>query len=451
MVSSAKLIFLFLAFFYSVSVIAGGQIDPAALGEIKYILNNVGLLASAALVMFMAAGFCMLECGLVRAKSAAIICFKNTVLYALACLCYYFLGYNLMFQDVQSIMGAFTPFISLIPEEMNFLSQPENSSYLNSMLGTETFSLSTALFQMVFVATTASIVSGSLAERIRLWPFLTFVAILSIFIYPLVGAWTWGGGWLAQMGFQDFAGSTIVHSVGGWAALVGVLFVGPRLGRFDEKKSVSFAPSNVPLATLGTLILWLGWLGFNGGSVLTFSSVSDAANVSLVLFNTNIAAAGGVIAALCVSLFIYKRVQMLLILNGAIAGLVAITAGPDVQAPLLAVFVGAVGATLATLASPIMEKYKVDDVVGAIPAHLVSGIWGTLAVGLFTEASFLTQLIGVVTIGLFVLSTSTLVYFVIRKFSELRVSESSEFLGLDISELGIEAYPEFLNIEGVRD
>ena len=272
------------------------------------------------------------------------------------------------------------------------------------------------------------------------------------FIYPIIGAWTWGGGWLAEMGFQDFAGSTIVHSVGGWAALVGVLFVGPRMGRYDDKGNpIPLCPSNIPLATLGTLILWLGWLGFNGGSVLSFSSASDAVNIGMVLFNTNIAAAAGVFSALLVSLFIYKKAQMLLILNGAIAGLVAVTAGPDMSNPLMAVIIGAIGAVLATLASPLLEKLKIDDVVGAIPAHLIAGIWGTLAVGIFTEASFVTQLVGVAAIGAFVLVTSGIICFVLNKLVGLRVSESSEFLGLDITELGIEAYPEFLNIEGIRD
>ena len=437
------------AFFYSFSVIAAEEVN---LAEIKYILNSLGLVASAVLVMFMAAGFCMLECGLVRGKSAAVICFKNIVLYALACICYYLIGYNLMFKDVSSWIGSFSPLLFLSSEELTFLARPEEASHLTALVETNSFSLATALFQMVFVATAASIVSGALAERIRLWPFLTFIAVLCTFIYPVVGAWTWGGGWLAQMGFQDFAGSTIVHSVGGWAALVGVLFVGPRMGRYDEKGNpLPICPSNVPLATLGTLILWLGWLGFNGGSVLSFSSASDAANVSLVLFNTNLGAAAGVFAALLVSFFIYKKAQMLLILNGAISGLVAITAAPDLTNPLIIVFVGAIGGALATLVSPVLEKLKVDDVVGAIPAHLVAGIWGTLAVGIFTEASFVTQLIGVASIGIFVLCISAATCFAINKVVGLRVSESSEFLGLDITELGIEAYPEFLNIESIRE
>ena len=441
--------FLVLSFLYSASVIASEEANlMSSVAEFRYILNSLGLLASAALVMFMAAGFCMLECGLVRGKSAAVICFKNVVLYALACICYYAVGYNLMFQDVGSFIGTLNPFLSLSSEELSFFSQPDVSSHKAALLGSNSFSLATALFQMVFVATTASIVSGALAERIKLWSFLMFIAVLCIFIYPVVGAWTWGGGWLANMGFQDFAGSTIVHSVGGWAALAGVLFVGPRLGRFDKTKGMSFAPSNVPLATLGTLILWLGWLGFNGGSVLSFSSASDAANISLVLFNTNIGAAAGVFSALLVSLFIYKRMQMLLILNGAIAGLVAVTAGPDMHNPMFALIIGAIGAMLATFTVPLMEKYKIDDVVGAIPAHLVAGVWGTLAVGIFTPASIVTQLIGIAAIGAFTFGSSCLTYFVLKQFVGLRVSEASEFLGLDITELGIEAYPEFLNLEG---
>ena len=444
-----RLTFFVVAFFYAFSVMAEADLSIA---ELKYVLNSLGLGAAAALVMFMAAGFCMLECGLVRGKSAAVICFKNVALYSLACICYYLIGYNMMFQDVVSWMGSFSPLVSVSSEEMTFFARPEEATHLSNVIETNSFSLSTALFQMVFVATAASIVSGALAERIKLWSFLAFIAVLCTLIYPIVGAWTWGGGWLAQMGFTDFAGSTIVHSVGGWAALVGVMFVGPRMGRYDEKGNpVPICPSNVPLATLGTLVLWLGWLGFNGGSVMSFSSALDAANVGLVLFNTNIGAAAGVFAALLVSLFIYKKAQMILILNGAISGLVAVTAAPDVTSPLFAFIMGAIGGILATLSVPLLERFKVDDVVGAIPAHLIAGIWGTLAVGIFTEASFLTQLVGVLVIGAFVLATSILTFYILNKLVGLRVSETSEFLGLDIMELGIEAYPEFLNIEGIKD
>ncbi len=447
-----KIVFFLGSFFYGASVFASDFAEKVSVDELKYVLNSLGLMASAALVMFMAAGFCMLECGLVRGKSAAVICFKNLFLYALACICYYLVGYNLMFDNVGSWMGSFSPLLHITSAEMNFLARPEDANNLNAVVGGDAFSLGTALFQMVFVATAASIVSGALAERVKLWSFMALVAVLCAIIYPFVGAWTWGGGWLAQMGFQDFAGSTIVHSVGGWVALVGVLFVGPRMGRYNENGlPMPICPSNIPLATLGTFILWLGWLGFNGGSVLSFSSASDAAYIGLVLFNTNIAAAAGVVAAVLVSLFIYRKAQMLLILNGAISGLVAITAGPDIENPLLAMVVGAIGGVLATLTTPMLEKFKIDDVVGAIPAHLVAGIWGTLAVGIFTEASFVTQLIGVVAIGVFVVSTSTVTCFILLKLVGLRVSESSEFLGLDITELGIEAYPEFLSLEGLKD
>lgn len=442
----------FLVFTYSWSVWAvEKETQLASFAEIKYVLNSLGLAASAALVMFMAAGFCMLECGLVRGKSAAVICFKNIVLYSLACICYYAVGYNLMFQDVGLWVGNFFSFLSLSPNELNLLTESGKINHLSAVLESPFFSLSGVLFQMVFVATAASIVSGALAERAKLWPFLILVAVLCSFIYPLVGAWTWGGGWLSQIGFKDFAGSTVVHSVGGCAALVSVLFVGPRIGRYNEKgEAVAIYPSNVPMATLGTFILWLGWLGFNGGSVLSFSSAADAANIGLVLFNTNIAAAAGVFASLLVSVVIYKKIQMLLILNGAISGLVAITACPDIQNSLMAFAIGAIGAILATVATPLLEKVKVDDVVGAIPAHLVAGIWGTLAVGIFTEASFFVQLIGVVSVMGFVLVTVTIVCFVLDKIMGLRVSERSELLGLDATELGIEAYPEFLSVDTIQ-
>lgn len=446
-----KKIFVLISFFYcSSSLAADIENTVGSIQEIHYILNTFLLLFSATLVMWMAAGFCMLESGLVRSKSTAVICLKNIVLYAGACVCYYLLGYNLMFQDVGLWVGTLDFFVSPSVEELNLLSGAKTN--LPQLLSTGSFSLAGVFFQMVFVATTASIISGALAERVKLWSFFLFIVILCTFIYPLVGAWTWGNGWLAQMGFKDFAGSTIVHSTGGWAALLGAWLIGPRSGKYDKNgKVVSTPASNVPLATLGTFILWFGWLGFNGGSVLSLSSAFDAATVALVFFNTNLAAVGGVLCAMGLSLLLYKRVQVLLILNGAIAGLVAITAGPDISSPILAFVIGSIGGILATLSVPVLEKWKIDDVVGAVPAHLVAGIWGTLAVGIFTEASFRVQLIGVLSIGAFVLVSSVVVWLILKWVFGLRVSSSAEFLGQDIAELGIEAYPEFLNIDDLHD
>ncbi|MCY4524314.1 MAG: ammonium transporter [Halobacteriovoraceae bacterium] len=419
--------------------------------ETKYIFNNFMLLFSAALVMLMAAGFCMLESGLVRTKSTAVICLKNIVIYAVACLAYFVIGYNLMYIDVDKYIGSFSFFTLPTPSEMELLGNPKNTSMLPNLHNSGVFSLTNVFFQMVFVATTASIISGALAERIRLWPFFIFILVLTAFIYPVVGAWTWGNGWLAQMGFKDFAGSTIVHSVGGWAALMGILFVGPRTGKYKKNGKVTPTPaSNVTLVTLGTFILWFGWIGFNGGSVLALDSTLNAATMGLVVFNTNLAAVGGVIVAMFLGVFIYKRVQILWILNGAIGGLVAITAGPDIPNPVWALFIGAVGGLLATLAVPIMDKLKIDDVVGAIPAHLVSGIWGTLAVGIFSDTPFFVQALGIVCIGAFVLLTSFATWFILKLVMGLRVSKASEFLGQDVSELGVEAYPEFLNLDGLQ-
>ena len=431
-------------------VVSGGALG-ADVAEVsphtQYILTNLLLFFSAALVMWMAAGFCMLESGLVRAKSTAIVCLKNLMLYAVACLAYFVIGYNLMYAD----LGIF-----VFPDvfELSFLADADNSGHLAAVLDKDMFSLTDVFFQMVFVATTASIISGSLAERVRLWSFLIFVFVLSALIYPIIGEWTWGGGWLSKMGFSDFAGSTIVHSVGGWAALAGILLIGPRTGKFKKDGTVVPTPaSNVPLATLGTFILWLGWMGFNGGSVLKLASAHNAATLGLVLFNTNIAAVGGIITAMLLGIVVQGRVQVLWILNGAISGLVAITAGPDITNPVYALVIGAIGGLIATLSVPLFEKLKIDDVVGAIPAHLVAGVWGTLAVAIFSgnpDIKITTQLIGIVSIGGFVFVSSLLVWVILKYTLGLRVSKDSEFLGQDIMELGIEAYPEFLSLEGIQ-
>ena len=437
--------FLIVSAFLGISGMAFGATGTAEpSGHVQYLFTNFLLFASAALVMWMAAGFCMLESGIVRAKSSAIICLKNIMLYAVACIAYFVLGYNIMYED-------FSFFVMPKVFELGLLSGSDDPSHLTDSIAEGQFSLMGVFFQMVFVATTASIISGSLAERVRMWSFLIFVFILAAVIYPIVGQWTWGEGWLYQRGFVDFAGSTIVHSVGGWAALAGILLIGPREGKFDKDGNPVPTPaSNVPLATLGVFILWLGWMGFNGGSVLAYGTAKDAASLGLVLFNTNIAAAGGVVAAMLLGIITHNRLQVLWILNGAISGLVAITAAPDIASPINALVVGAVGGVIATVFVPILEKFKIDDVVGAIPAHLAAGVWGTLAAAIFGGANFVTQLIGIASIGAFTFVVSLLVWAILKYTLGIRVSKDSEFLGQDIVELGIEAYPEFLSLEGLQ-
>jgi Amt family ammonium transporter len=282
------------------------------------------------------------------------------------------------------------------------------------------------------------------AERIRIWPFFIFTLVLTGIIYPIQGAWTWGGGWLAQMGFSDFAGSTIVHSVGGWAALTGAIILGPRKGKFGPKGEVNPMPGhNLPLATLGTLILWLGWFGFNGGSELALGSAADAANMAIVFADTNMAACGGLVAAMLMTQVLYKKIDLSMALNGAIIGLVAITANPTLASTGLATLVGAIGGVLVVFAVPLIDKLGIDDVVGAISVHLIGGIWGTLAVGLFGSAPLVAQITGIVAIGVFVSVTSTITWLVIKSTMGLRVDEEEEDLGSDKEELGMEAYPDF--------
>ena len=304
--------------------------------------------------------------------------------------------------------------------------------------------MSDFFFQVVFVATAASIISGTIAERMKFWSFMLFVLILASVIYPLQGAWTWGGGFLSEMGFSDFAGSTIVHSVGGWAALTGCLILGPRAGKYgSDGKITPIAGANMPLACLGTFILWFGWFGFNGGSQLALGSAADASAMSIVVVNTNIAACGGVVAAIILSQLMYKKIDLSIALNGAIAGLVAITAGPDLTNHFLSMIVGAIGGILCTIAIPMLDKMKIDDVVGAISAHLVAGIWGTLAVGIFGSGDFLVQLIGIIAAGVLVVPLSGVFFYILKGTVGLRVSEETEASGLDKAELTTEAYPEF--------
>jgi Amt family ammonium transporter len=407
-------------------------------GETAFVFNTLLFLIMGAFVMWMAAGFAMLESGMVRSKNVATICVKNIALYSIAGILYYLLGYNLMYSGVDA--GWIGEFSMWSPDDSAVTGEtPDFGEGDTYAAGSDWF------FQMVFVATAASIVSGTLAERVKLWPFLIFVAFLTAIIYPIQGAWTWGGGWLSEMGFSDFAGSTIVHSVGGWAALTGALFLGARTGRFTESgASVPMPGSSMPLATLGTFILWLGWFGFNGGSQLALGSADNAIAISQIFINTNLAAAGGVVAAMLATQLLYKKVDLTLALNGAIGGLVSITAEPLAPTGGMAILIGAVGGLLIVFSVPVLDRLKIDDVVGAIPAHLVCGIWGTIAVVLSNgDASLTTQLIGIVAVGAFVVVASSIGWLILKALIGIRAGAEEEMDGLDKSELGIEAYPEF--------
>ncbi len=393
--------------------------------------------------MWMCAGFTMLESGSVRTRNASVICLKNIGLYAIASITFFLIGYNLMYVDVNGFIGSFNLFYGSSSEELMLLTGNEALAEAVASSGYST--MSDWFFQMVFVATTASIVSGALAERVKLWAFFLFIIVLTAFIYPTVGAWTWGGGWLSNMGFQDFAGSTIVHSTGGWAALAGALVVGARTGKFREDGTVKpTPPSNVPVVTLGVFILWLGWFGFNGGSQLALGSAVDAVAMSIVLVNTNLAAAAGVLVALIISRPLFGRVDLLSVLNGAIGGLVAITAGPDMVAHGWAILIGGVGGLVCSLGIRMLEKLKIDDVVGAVPAHLFAGIWGTIAACIASGADIFVQLIGILAVGVFVFFSSYVAWMILEKVMGCRVSPNVEELGQDVAELGIEAYPEFV-------
>ena len=413
--------------------------------ETKFVFDTLSFLVWGCLVMWMAAGFTMLESGSVRTKNASVICLKNIGLYSIAGLAFYVLGYNLMYVDVQGWIGSFSLLYNAPANEQALIGG--DGSVLDSVLADSGYAtMSDWFFQMVFVATAASIVSGALAERVKLWAFFIFVAVLTAVIYPIVGAWTWGAGWLAERGFSDFAGSSIVHGTGGWAALAGAIVVGARLGKFRKDGTVrATPPSSVPIVTLGIFILWFGWFGFNGGSQLALGSAGDAAAIAGILANTNLAGAAGVLAAISVSRLILGRFDLFTVLNGAIAGLVSITAAPTMHNHLWAILIGAVGGVVCVAAIRLLEVCKIDDVVGAVPAHLFAGIWGTLAVA-FTveEASFGTQLLGVASIGVFVFITSFALWKVLDVTIGARVTKAVERLGQDVAELGIEAYPEFV-------
>jgi Amt family ammonium transporter len=395
--------------------------------DVQYILTSFLMLFAGALVMWMAAGFAMLEAGLTRSKNNVVILTKNIALYSIACIVYYVIGYNLMYGGEGAFMGDIAFALSGI-------------TYDDHSLMADFF------FQVVFVATASSVISGVVAERMKIWPFLVFVVILSGFIYPIQGHWSWGGSALGGFmdGFSDFAGSTIVHSVGGWAALAGVLLLGARKGKYTKDGKVRpILGSNLPLATLGTFILWMGWFGFNGGSVLAMGTKEDVDSIALVFADTNMAAAVGAVTAALLTQLKYGRVDLTMVLNGALGGLVAVTAGPDLGM-FVAFIDGLVAAVLVVFAVAFFDKMKIDDPVGALSVHLVNGIWGTLAVGIFNpEVSIMAQLKGIVAVGLFTFVSSLVVWYVIKLIMGLRVSEEEEYDGEDQHETGLEAYPEF--------
>ena len=411
--------------------------------ETAFIFNTFSFLVWGALVMWMCAGFTMLESGSVRTKNASMICLKNIGLYSIAGLAYFFIGYNLMYVDVGNVIGSFNLLYGPTAEEIALVGGEGDAA---AVLAESSYAtMSDWFFQMVFVATAASIVSGALAERVKMWSFFIFVLVLTAIIYPIVGAWTWGGGWLFEQGFQDFAGSSIVHGVGGWAALAGILVAGPRLGKFRRDGTPRpTPPSNILIVTLGVFILWFGWFGFNAGSQLALGSAADAVAMSHILVNTNLAAAAGVMTALVVSRYVLGRMDLFAGLNGAIAGLVSITAGPDFVDHYWAVIIGAIGGLICTLGIKVLERLRLDDVVGAVPAHLFAGIWGTLAVCIAAGGDFGVQLLGIVTIGAFVFAVSWVVWRVLDMTVGIRVAPQVERLGQDAGELGIEAYPEFV-------
>ena len=407
---------------------SAGAAETTVSAEVGFIFNTFLFLVCGFLVMFMAAGFAMLESGMVTSKSVSVICAKNIGLYLIAGIMFWLVGYNLAYGIPEGgYIGKFLPWSD------------------SSKLETGYSAGSDWYFQMVFCATTVSIVSGTLAERIKLWPFFLFAAILTGFIYPIQMGWQWGGGWLAARGFSDFAGSTLVHSAGGAAALAGAIILGPRLGRFTKKGDPApvkpFAASSIPLVTLGVFVLWLGWFGFNGGSQLAMGSFTDAVAVSKIFINTNLAACGGVMAAAILTRLMAGKTDVLQMLNGAIGGLVAITAEPLMPSPLAAILIGAVGGIIVVFGTKLLFSYKIDDVVGAIPAHLFAGIWGTLAVPITnSSANFGTQLLGVISINVFVFILAFVIWSIMKNTVGIRLSKEAELKGTDVSETGVIAY-----------
>ena len=398
--------------------------------QLAYAVDTFYFLVMGALVMFMAPGFAMLEAGMVRAKNTSEILTKNVGLFSIACVMYLLIGYNIMYETAGT-----------------FLIGPEHT--VPEVLGSdgETYysARSDFFFQVVFVATAMSIISGAVAERIKLWSFLVFAVVMTGFIYPLQGSWSWGGGFLSDAGFVDFAGSGIVHMCGAAAALAGVILLGPRAGKYNADGSINpIKGSNMPLATLGTFILWFGWFGFNGGSELKLSNIDEANAVAQVFVNTNMAAAGGLIAAMLASKLFFGKADITMALNGALAGLVSITAEPLSGTNVVSMLIGAAGGLIVVGSITLLDRLKIDDPVGAISVHGVCGIWGLMAV-LFTsaDATLVGQLTGLGAILGFTFGASLIVWFVIKMAMGIRISEEEETLGSDMTDIGVEAYPEF--------
>ena len=410
--------------FTFISSTAFAAVDP----EVSYILNTLLFLIGGFLVMWMAAGFAMLESGLVTSKSVATIAAKNIGLYSIAGLMFWLVGYNLAYGIPEGgFIGTFLPWSDASSIETGYSD------------GSDWF------FQMVFCATTCSIVSGTLAERIKIWPFFIFCALLTGFIYPIEMGWQWGGGYLAAAGFSDFAGSTLVHSAGAAAALAGAILLGPRLGRFTDSGEAApmepFSNSSIPLATLGVFILWLGWFGFNGGSQLAMGTFDDVTSVATIYINTNLAAAAGVIACAVISRLVSGKTDVVMMLNGALGGLVAITAEPLAPSPFLALIIGGIGGIIVFYGTKLLISLKIDDVVGAIPVHGFAGIFGTLVVPISNSAAnFGAQLYGVLAINIFVFVVSFIIWYIMKMLFGIRISEEAEKLGTDKSEVGVMAY-----------
>ena len=423
-----KLVSPAISLFFLLNMSNTANADTTVSAEVSFIFNTFLFLICGFLVMFMAAGFAMLESGMVTSKSVSVICAKNIGLFSIAAIMFWLFGYNLAYGIPEGgYIGKFLPWSD------------------SSKIGTGYADGSDWYFQMVFCATTVSIVSGTMAERVKLWPFFLFAAILSGILYPIVMGWQWGGGWLAARGFSDFAGSTLVHSTGGAAALAGVLLLGPRLGRFTKSGSPAplkpFAASSIPLVTLGVFVLWLGWFGFNGGSQLAMGTATDAIAVSKIFINTLLAGAGGVMAAGMVTRLVLKKTDVIQMLNGCIGGLVAITAEPLMPSPFASIIIGGIGGIIVVYGTKLLFSLKIDDVVGAIPAHLFAGIWGTLAVPISNPAAnFGTQLLGIVAINVSVFIVSYVIWAIMKNTIGIRLSREGETKGTDVTETGVIAY-----------
>lgn len=418
----------FISLIFLLNMSSAGMADTTVSAEVSFIFNTLFFLICGFLVFFMAAGFAMLESGMVTSKSVSVICAKNIGLISISGIMFWMFGYNLAYGIPEGgYIGKFIPWSDASAVDNGY---SDGSDWY---------------FQMVFCATTVSIVSGAMAERIKLWPFFLFAAILSGIIYPIVMGWQWGGGWLASIGFSDFAGSTLVHSTGGAAALAGAIIIGPRLGRFTKSGAPAplkpFAASSIPLVTLGVFVLWLGWFGFNGGSQLAMGTADDAIAVSTIFINTFLAGAGGVIAAAIVTRLNYGKTDVIQMLNGCIGGLVAVTAEPLMPSPIAAILIGAVGGIIVVYGTKLLFSFKIDDVVGAVPAHLFAGIWGTLIVpATNTNTSFSTQLIGVLVVNIFVFIIAYIIWTIIKSTIGLRLSKEGEAKGTDVTETGVIAY-----------